>query len=273
MNHRPPSPKDIENKDDRCKLSFINASSSPQIQNGGSKVGVHSRYLAPLTPPQNRFSGSFLVAGPSYHGSNPAHISSVDSFAPTGVNTSEYASLNSPKLAAAYGGPIWQLSPANSNYMIPVRKRAQTMLNYNQAEIKDDSSSSDLNAADDESEVEMSGRVKRKAHKPSSLNKKRKMSAPPGMQYHVRLSGDSPEAFCEACGKKYKNQICLQKHQWEHHDSWDFAKRLASNKHQSVQLLEAAQALININAGVKPRIPQDGSTRRSRRSSSITAGR
>lgn len=51
-------------------------------------------------------------------------------------------------------------------------------------------------------------------------------------------------------GKRYKNQICLQKHLWEHHDCWKYAKRLMLNKHQSVQIMEAAQSLVTILTGL-----------------------
>ena len=50
----------------------------------------------------------------------------------------------------------------------------------------------------------------------------------------------------KSLGKRYKNQICLQKHAWEHHQSWLYAKRLMLNKHQSVQIMEAAHILMNI---------------------------
>jgi hypothetical protein len=35
---------------------------------------------------------------------------------------------------------------------------------------------------------------------------------------------------CQICGKTYKNLICLQKHQWEHHRAWSFTKKLLLNK-------------------------------------------
>jgi hypothetical protein len=38
----------------------------------------------------------------------------------------------------------------------------------------------------------------------------------------------------------------LQKHAWEHHESWQYAKKLMLNKHQSVQIMEAAQALVSL---------------------------
>ena len=47
-------------------------------------------------------------------------------------------------------------------------------------------------------------------------------------------------------GKRYKNQVCLQKHAWEHHQYWNYTKKLMLNKHQSVQIMEAAQVLINM---------------------------
>ena len=51
---------------------------------------------------------------------------------------------------------------------------------------------------------------------------------------------------CEQCGKVYKHRNCLSKHRWEHHESWEVTKRICSTKHQQVQLLEAAQVLIEL---------------------------
>jgi hypothetical protein len=52
---------------------------------------------------------------------------------------------------------------------------------------------------------------------------------------------------CATCGKVYKHRNCLNKHLWEHHESWEVTKKLCSSKHQQVQLLEAAQILLEIN--------------------------
>ncbi|KAI3649567.1 hypothetical protein MP228_005199 [Amoeboaphelidium protococcarum] len=58
---------------------------------------------------------------------------------------------------------------------------------------------------------------------------------------------DLKDSSCPTCGKVYKNQSCLAKHIWEHHESWKYVKTLLLNKHQSVQVMEAAQTLLNIN--------------------------
>ncbi|KAI3630712.1 hypothetical protein MIR68_012147 [Amoeboaphelidium protococcarum] len=58
---------------------------------------------------------------------------------------------------------------------------------------------------------------------------------------------DLKDSSCPTCGKVYKNQSCLAKHIWEHHESWKYVKTLLLNKHQSVQVMEAAQTLLNFN--------------------------
>ena len=83
-------------------------------------------------------------------------------------------------------------------------------------------------------------------------------TAPPAAQMMYAAEEDSQppstimgrdklmEVSCKICGKRYKNYICLQKHAWEHHNSWPYTKRLMLNKHQSVQIMEAAHILMNI---------------------------
>lgn len=51
---------------------------------------------------------------------------------------------------------------------------------------------------------------------------------------------------CEQCGKTYKHHNCLSKHQWEHHWAWETTKKICATKHHQVQLLEAAQILIEM---------------------------
>lgn len=51
---------------------------------------------------------------------------------------------------------------------------------------------------------------------------------------------------CEQCGKVYKHRNCLSKHRWEHHESWELTKRICATKHQQVQMLEAAQVLLEM---------------------------
>jgi len=64
--------------------------------------------------------------------------------------------------------------------------------------------------------------------------------------------GSGGDLKCEECGKGYKHSSCLSKHKWEHTDAWSLTSKLLISKHQQVQLLEAAQVLLNMN--------QDGST-------------
>jgi hypothetical protein len=52
---------------------------------------------------------------------------------------------------------------------------------------------------------------------------------------------------CTQCGKVYKHPNCLNKHRWEHTAYWKDVSKLSLSKHSSVQLLEAASILININ--------------------------
>ena len=59
--------------------------------------------------------------------------------------------------------------------------------------------------------------------------------------------GATPLYQCEQCGKVYKHRNCLNKHLWEHHESWEVTKKFCSTKHQQVQLLEAAQVLVEMN--------------------------
>lgn len=50
-------------------------------------------------------------------------------------------------------------------------------------------------------------------------------------------------ARCLVCHKKYKTVNRILKHLWEHHSSWERAKRFCKTKHQKVQTLEIAQFL------------------------------
>lgn len=51
---------------------------------------------------------------------------------------------------------------------------------------------------------------------------------------------------CSHCGKTYKHHGCLTKHLWEHHELWNFTKKICRTKHQQVQMLEAAQVLADM---------------------------
>ncbi|KAJ1912496.1 hypothetical protein IWQ60_009643 [Tieghemiomyces parasiticus] len=51
---------------------------------------------------------------------------------------------------------------------------------------------------------------------------------------------------CNVCGKKYKHRSCLTKHLWEHHESWESCLKYNLTKHQQVQMMEAAQILLDM---------------------------
>lgn len=53
---------------------------------------------------------------------------------------------------------------------------------------------------------------------------------------------------CAECGKTYKHQSCLLKHLWEHSEFWNDARKYALTKHQQVQIMEAAQILLDLEA-------------------------
>jgi len=51
---------------------------------------------------------------------------------------------------------------------------------------------------------------------------------------------------CHVCSKKYKHRNCLVKHLWEHHESWELCLKFNLTKHQQVQMMEAAQILVDL---------------------------
>ncbi|KAJ1658795.1 hypothetical protein IWQ61_002020 [Dispira simplex] len=57
--------------------------------------------------------------------------------------------------------------------------------------------------------------------------------------------------ICNVCGKKYKHRSCLIKHRWEHHESWESCLKYNLTKHQQVQMMEAAQILVEM---IKPEV-------------------
>ncbi|KAG1145071.1 hypothetical protein G6F38_005906 [Rhizopus arrhizus] len=52
---------------------------------------------------------------------------------------------------------------------------------------------------------------------------------------------------CTDCGKVYKHPNCLSKHQWEHSEQWEYTSKFLLTKHQQVQMLEAANILMNLD--------------------------
>lgn len=53
---------------------------------------------------------------------------------------------------------------------------------------------------------------------------------------------------CPECGKVYKHLNCLTKHKWEHSEYWAETSKLSLSKHQQVQVMEAAQILMRMEA-------------------------
>ncbi|CAG8567594.1 9088_t:CDS:2 [Acaulospora morrowiae] len=51
---------------------------------------------------------------------------------------------------------------------------------------------------------------------------------------------------CHVCDKRYKHRNCLVKHLWEHHESWELCLKFNLTKHQQVQMMEAAQILVDL---------------------------
>ncbi|KAF0445353.1 putative Zinc finger C2H2-type protein [Gigaspora margarita] len=51
---------------------------------------------------------------------------------------------------------------------------------------------------------------------------------------------------CHVCSKRYKHRNCLVKHLWEHHESWELCLKFNLTKHQQVQMMEAAQILVDL---------------------------
>ncbi|KAJ2778960.1 hypothetical protein H4R18_004294 [Coemansia javaensis] len=78
-------------------------------------------------------------------------------------------------------------------------------------------------------------------------------SPEPGSQSPDGRSSTSPgrsPCLCSVCGKRYKHRSCLHKHLWEHHDAWEECLKYNLTKHQQVQMMEAAQVLVDM-MGVK----------------------
>lgn len=59
-------------------------------------------------------------------------------------------------------------------------------------------------------------------------------------------SAGAAQVECETCGKIYKHKNCLIKHRWEHHEAWNMTRKWCHSKHQQVQMLEAAQVLMEM---------------------------
>lgn len=81
-------------------------------------------------------------------------------------------------------------------------------------------------------------------------------------------SNNKPLHECSQCGKQYKHRQCLLKHRWEHHTAWEETRKLCQTKHQQVQMLEAAQLLVDMGAIVD--IREDKEAQHLERTASIT---
>ncbi|PIA15610.1 hypothetical protein COEREDRAFT_81937 [Coemansia reversa NRRL 1564] len=86
------------------------------------------------------------------------------------------------------------------------------------------------------------GRYSSSSPEPGSLSSEGRSSTSPGR---------SP-CMCSVCGKRYKHRSCLHKHLWEHHDAWETCLKYNLTKHQQVQMMEAAQVLVDM-MGIKTR--------------------
>ncbi|KAJ2774843.1 hypothetical protein IWQ57_000643 [Coemansia nantahalensis] len=87
------------------------------------------------------------------------------------------------------------------------------------------------------------------ARRGGSLGRYPSSSPDPGSQSPGERSSTSPgrsPCMCSVCGKRYKHRSCLHKHLWEHHDAWDACLKYNLTKHQQVQMMEAAQVLVDM---------------------------
>ncbi|CAG8486324.1 2322_t:CDS:2 [Funneliformis caledonium] len=73
------------------------------------------------------------------------------------------------------------------------------------------------------------------------------VSPPDSSKEHSPTPSISKTTYtCHECGKKYKHRNCLVKHLWEHHESWELCLKFNLTKHQQVQMMEAAQILVDL---------------------------
>ncbi|KAG0233172.1 hypothetical protein BGW42_007650 [Actinomortierella wolfii] len=71
----------------------------------------------------------------------------------------------------------------------------------------------------------------------------------PDMSKPLPVSGKGT-FVCTECSKAYKTQTALLKHQWEHNPHWSVVDGDPDmNKHQQIQLMEAAQILLDMRTG------------------------
>ncbi|KAI9299373.1 hypothetical protein BJ944DRAFT_274279 [Cunninghamella echinulata] len=56
--------------------------------------------------------------------------------------------------------------------------------------------------------------------------------------------------MCDQCGISYQHAICLKRHTWDHTEGWS-NRPLGISKRQQVQVLEAAQILMDIAKGMR----------------------
>ncbi|CAI2174657.1 20527_t:CDS:2 [Funneliformis geosporum] len=73
------------------------------------------------------------------------------------------------------------------------------------------------------------------------------VSPPDSSKEHSPTPSISKTTYtCHECGKRYKHRNCLVKHLWEHHESWELCLKFNLTKHQQVQMMEAAQILVDL---------------------------
>ncbi|CAO3598571.1 unnamed protein product [Absidia cylindrospora] len=61
-------------------------------------------------------------------------------------------------------------------------------------------------------------------------------------------SGGIGKYVCGQCGLAYQHAICLKRHSWDHTEGWR-NRNWGMSKRQQVQILEAAQILLEIAKG------------------------
>ncbi|KAI8584734.1 hypothetical protein K450DRAFT_217777 [Umbelopsis ramanniana AG] len=84
--------------------------------------------------------------------------------------------------------------------------------------------------------------------KPKGNSKRQKNSKPMVEDDHCDCDQVGGRMECDACGASFAHPKCLAKHRWDRHmDRWSMVEgMLDMNKQQQVQVMEAAQILMDI---------------------------
>ncbi|KAI8092720.1 uncharacterized protein BX664DRAFT_327973 [Halteromyces radiatus] len=86
-------------------------------------------------------------------------------------------------------------------------------------------------------------------NKKSNKQQQQQQQQDDGCGDHEDCSGNG-KYVCEQCGLTYQHGICLQRHAWDHTEGWTH-RRWGMSKRQQVQILEAAQILMDIAKGMR----------------------